>query len=95
LETYHSRLLPSGETKQIRLTDVLYVPQLPCNLLSVAKAVDKKNAVSFSKDGCEIRNDQGEVLTMATKSSRLYHLEFYRPQQAHVAREKNQGKALV
>ena len=50
--------LTVGTTK-ITLLDVLHVPEIGGNLLSVAKIVDHGHHVVFSPTGCHISSDQG------------------------------------
>ena len=51
-------LLPNATTKVITLTDVLYMPRLSCNLLSVPRAFDAGYILNFSKQGVEILSKQ-------------------------------------
>lgn len=44
--------------KEIEINNVLHVPDLVANLLSVQKIVEKGNNVSFDKNGCVIRNSE-------------------------------------
>lgn len=44
--------LPDGTTKSCNLNDVLYVPKLSRNLLSVPKATKAGKTAKFSKTGC-------------------------------------------
>ena len=48
--------LPDGETKIGRLSDVLYVPTLSYNLLSVPKSAEAGNVVRFSETQGEFTN---------------------------------------
>ena len=45
-------VLPNGESKSCTLHDVLYVPTLSYNLLSVAKASHRGKIVKFTKSAC-------------------------------------------
>ena len=45
-------VLPNGESKSCTLHDVLYVPTLSYNLLSVTKASQKGKIVKFTKSAC-------------------------------------------
>ena len=48
--------------------DVLYVPKLAYNLLSVAKAYQKKNKImKFTKSACYVLNKNHKVIVKATK----------------------------
>ena len=66
--------LPDGETKIGRLSDVLYVPTLSYNLLSVPKTTEAGNTVRFGETHGEFTNRQGEVLAVASKAGGLYYL---------------------
>ncbi len=49
-------LLPDGNTKRCNLKDVLLVPKLSQNLLSVSKASELGKITKFNNSGCEILN---------------------------------------
>ena len=56
-----------------KLSNVLYVPELKYNLLSVAKASQAKRTVQFDHEGCRIIDmDSKEILGEATKVGNLY-----------------------
>ena len=42
------------KSKQAILCNVLYVPKLKCNLISVTAAASKSNIVAFDKTSCKI-----------------------------------------
>ena len=67
--------LPDGETKIGRLADVLYVPTLSYNLLSVPKTTEAGNIVQFSETKGKFTNSQGKVLALASKARGLYYLD--------------------
>ena len=56
------------------LTNVLYVPKLAVNLLSVPQLVQKGMDVNFSKGRCSIVSPHGEVLGKATLDGNMYKL---------------------
>ena len=58
-----SLLLPGGVTKGCQLYDVLYVPDLSYNLLSVSKITEVGKKVNFHNDLCLIR-DQKEIVPL-------------------------------
>jgi hypothetical protein len=66
--------LPSGESKIGRLSDVLYVPSLAYNLLSVAKATEAGKTVKFTETRGDFFDDQGEVVAAVSKAGSLYYL---------------------
>ena len=49
------------EKASITLTDVLYVPDIGTNLLSVAKAADRGHNLTFSPTGCQIRGTRARI----------------------------------
>ena len=86
-------LLPDGSTKKCKLQDVLYVPKLSHNLLSVSKASEAGKSTKFNHSGCEILNKDNRVIAFATRVGNLYYLEFCRRgQQSNLAEEGNNEK---
>lgn len=62
------------------ISDVVYVPDLRVNLLSVSKIVEKGHAVVFSASGCSIYDADhfqinGEVVATASNVNGLYQLD--------------------
>ena len=77
-------ILKSGcLTRKCKLNDVLYVPELTYNLLSVSKAVEKGITVTFNERGCVIKDTNQSLITVATKVGNLYHL-LYAKSKDHV-----------
>lgn len=62
-----------GDTKQITLTEVLYVPDLDMNLVSVGQLVSKGANVNFDHGGCTIACGE-RVAAVAVRKNGLYHL---------------------
>lgn len=58
--------------KDIDVENVLFVPNLATNLLSVAHIVEKRNSVVFDKNGCRIMKDNGELLAKTKNTSGVY-----------------------
>ena len=63
----------NNQCKQIKVTDVLYVPQLKGNLISVRKLTDKELTVVFENEECQIMKDN-KLLACATLHNGLYEL---------------------
>ena len=57
-----------------RLSDVLLVPELSYNLLSVSKASRNGTKFEFVGSRCHISNEQHGIIGTATKYGNLYHL---------------------
>ena len=65
-----------SKTKKVKLQNVLLVPELKYNLLSVSKAAELGKSVVFNKDGCDIvDNRTHEIIGSARKMGMLYYLE--------------------
>ena len=61
------------------LNEVLYVPKLSCNLLSVSKTTEKGNDVKFYDDTCVIRDVNRNPVAIATRVGVLYHIMTNQP----------------
>ena len=61
-------------TTQITLHDVLHIPAIGSNLLSVAKVVDHRHHLLFSPAGCQIRSDNG-MRVHGTREGNTYLLK--------------------
>lgn len=86
-------LLPDGSTKRCRLENVLLVPKLSYSLLSVSKASNAGKITRFDKSGCEILNENKEVIAFATRVGNLYFLEHCKkPQSTNVADNNGQER---
>ena len=56
------------------LHDVLYIPELSYNLLSVSKAVERGNSIKFGKSSCIIRDSNNKPIAVAEKIGGLYQV---------------------
>ena len=57
-----------------KLMDVLYVPKLSYNLLSVSKATEAGATTEFNEQGCQIYNGSNKLIAVAKKTGSLYYL---------------------
>lgn len=64
--------LRADKYKKLRLHDVLLVPDLSYNLLSVAKASEYGKTTVFDKHGCEIRDRDGGIVAYAERVGSLF-----------------------
>ena len=69
-------ILPGGKHKKCKLKDVLVVPQLSYNLISVSKAAQVGYSVSFGDNECKITRANGAVIAVGVRVGCLYHLDF-------------------
>lgn len=71
-----------GRTKKCTLTDVLYVPGLTFNLISVSKSSDKIGRAVFTSEGCEFLDAGGKVAATGRRVGDLYYLNCRENQQS-------------
>ena len=87
--------LPDGKTKRCALHNVLYVPKLSYNLLSVTKVSERGKVIKFDDAGCQILNKNDKLIAVATKVGSLYYLEckeIEKNQQLSVAEKENKER---
>lgn len=65
--------------RDVKVNDVLCVPNIAANLLSISKITEKSNSVSFVKDGCIIRNAKNEIVCKAMLDDGVYRLKVKLP----------------
>lgn len=75
----------NGEVREIVMKEVLYIPSLDSNLLSVRKITQRGLKVQFVKAKCEIVRDDGEVIAVAKASDNLFQLVV--PESARISEE--------
>ena len=61
--------------RRCHLHDVLYVPSMAYNLLSVSKVAESGKKTVFSESCCEIMNKDGVVVARANGCGSLYYLD--------------------
>jgi hypothetical protein len=76
-----------GKWHRAVLQNILYVPDLHGNLLSVKQLVNRGNSIQFTKDGCKLLDPRGTVFCEVTHSGSLYPLPIrvLMPESARVA----------
>ena len=69
-------LMKSGQrsSRKCTLHDVLYIPELSYNLLSVSKAVERGNIAKFGSSSCIIRDSNRKLITVAQNVGGLYQI---------------------
>jgi hypothetical protein len=67
-------VLMQTNKSEIKIDDVLYVPNLAANLLSVNKIVKKGNSVVFDKNGCTIMNGENDIVACCKPENGVYKL---------------------
>jgi len=79
-------LVHEGREHKGVLTNVLYVPGLATNLVSVRQLVEHGFKVNFAKDRCTIEDGEGKVLAKAYLNDKLYQLSTKQGERCHAAR---------
>ena len=64
-----------NKVERICIHDVLHVPKLHTNLLSVNNLVARGLNVNFNTTGCKVRTQGGEVMAVTTMEANLYQLD--------------------
>lgn len=59
----------------VEIKDVFCVPKLTTNLLSISQLIRKGNKVEFTKDSCEIYNQNGTLVAYASLENGVYKLK--------------------
>lgn len=60
--------------RHVKLTDVLHVPGLRANLMSVAKITDRGNVVIFKRNNAIVKDPSGEVKLVAERKGDLFFI---------------------
>ena len=66
--------VPNRKIRKCKLSDVLYVPDLSHNLLSVSKAASNRKSFEFEQSHCNIIDNKFGVIATVTKCRNLYYL---------------------
>lgn len=74
---------------EIQLRNVLYVPGLAANLISVSTITKSGYRVTFNEKGCNVSDVNGKIICSATLSNKLYALDMHPKEEiAHLASDK-------
>ena len=68
-------MLPNSEVKPCVLHDVVYVPKLAYNLISVTKASQKGKIIKFTMSACYVLDKRHKMVAKAIKVGSLYQLD--------------------
>ena len=69
--------LPGNECRKCNLRDVLYVPNLSYNVVSVSKAVKAGKIVEFDVKHGQIKSVEGKLTAIGTQIGNLYYIHCY------------------
>lgn len=74
-----------GKLKTLKLLDVLYVPDLRGNLLSVSTITNKGFRIEFNTSSANILNEKGSIVLEALKRNKMYVVKVIQPYEAKIA----------
>jgi len=84
-----------GKLTHTTITQVLYVPKMKNNFISVSKLISECFKVEFDKDGCKVNNARGVVVAEAQRDKNLYLLNVkVRKDTTHIANSLEEGAML-
>ena len=77
--------LPGNKLSSFELVNVLFVPELAYNLISVSTLTKAGKITSFYRKSCEIFDHQNELLAVANKRGELYFMNLATDDYANAA----------
>lgn len=81
--------VPDGaDVSQLKLTEVLYFPEVGYTLVSVGWLDKKGFEITFLDGKCTIKGPDGQHLGAVSKTKGLYHVAYDEPETAHAADEE-------
>lgn len=84
--------LSHGKTSKCTLHDMLFIPDLAYNLLSVSSAAKRGKVTIFSESKCEIKNAKAKLIACGHREGSLYYLDCDgAPQEVHSMCECTKG----
>jgi len=84
-----------GQLTHTTITQVLHVPKIKNNLISVSKLILEGFKVEFDKDGCKVNDARGIVVAQARRGKNLYLLNVtVRKDMAHIANSLEESAML-
>jgi hypothetical protein len=88
--------VPNGiNPSKLRLTEVLYSPEIGFTLVSIGRIDDAGYSANFANGQCEIRSGEGEVLGRIPKTKGLYKVVRESPNEAHFASPSQQRLTVM
>ena len=85
--------LPQGNSESCTLHDVLLVPGLAYNLLSITAASRRRKVTTFTEVGCEIRDLSSKLIASGHREGNLYYLDQRGP--THQACVSHESKEVI
>jgi hypothetical protein len=84
-----------GKLSHATITQVLHVPKMKNNFISMSKLISESFKVEFDKDGCKVNNARGVVVVEARRDKNLYLLNVkVCKDTAHITNSSDEGAIL-
>ncbi len=84
-----------GQLTHTTITQVLHVPKMKNNLISMSKLISEGFKVEFDKDGCKVNDAREVVVAQARRDKNLYLLNVkVRKDMAHIANSSEESAML-
>jgi hypothetical protein len=84
-----------GQLTHTTITQVLHVPNMKNNLISVSKLISEGFKVEFDKDGCKVNDVRGVVVAQARRDKNFYLLNLnVRKDTTHIAHSLEESRML-
>lgn len=88
--------LPQERTESCILHDVLLIPELSYNLLSVTSAAKRGKMTTFNETTCEIKDSKSRVIALGHREGGLYYLDHGGPVlSVHVSQHQDSSRKLT
>ncbi|KAL2092442.1 hypothetical protein ACEWY4_012240 [Coilia grayii] len=78
-------MILADTTQKCKLNNVLYVPRLSYNLLSVSMATQSRKIVKFSENECSLMDATGKQIAVVKKVDNLYYVHCQEHEKANSA----------
>lgn len=85
MESIVVEVIVRGKINQIRIKDVLYMPKLQANLVSVSKLVSNGLTMPFNLNKCFVNICDDETIAIALPEDNLYETNSMKVHEANVA----------
>ena len=78
------KIILENKINQIHIKDMLNIPKLYVNLLSINKLVSDGLKIQFNLNECIVKSCDGEVIVIAPRERKLYAINFVNVHEAEV-----------
>lgn len=91
----HGQFKVKNGIDNLTVNDILHVPGLSANLLSVYKMVSRGNTVIFNAEGCKIYNKENVLIASCKPEQGVYKLKMIAIKESCFLSEKRESSAML